>query len=216
MKDWAIILNDLNVKFPRLLDFLDWETESGFICQWTFSTLVGFLVSLIWIEIGERPDLGSLDGAIGGFIISLAQWFILKDHIPHPWRWIFVNVLTWTIIGFTNIGVLGWVAPRTLNLTTRIVYGVIEGIKMGTCLGLGQWWVLRTEVFKPWRWIIASLLSWGVALPIGWMVGGILRQTTGFFLGDVIGLAVAWTIIGLMTGVALVRLLWYPVRLDNW
>ncbi|CAD5954154.1 hypothetical protein PCC9214_02749 [Planktothrix tepida] len=194
----------------------DLETDLGFIIQWIFVTLAGFLVSLIWIEIGERPDLGALEGAVGGLIISVSQWFVLKDHISQSWRWIFVHVLIWTIIGLTPIGLLGWVIPRTLNLTPRIVYGVIEGAKLGLCLSIGQWWVLRTEVLKPWRWIIASVLSWGIALPIGWMFGGILRQGTSFFLGDVLGLVLVWTIVAGMTGIALTRLLWYPVRSGNW
>ncbi|MBE9142422.1 hypothetical protein [Planktothrix mougeotii] len=194
----------------------DLETDLGFVIQWIFVTWMGFLVSLIWIEIGERPDLGALEGALGGLIISVAQWFVLKDHISQSWRWIFVHVLIWTIIAFTPIGLLGWVVPRTLNLTPRIIYGVIEGVKLGLCLSLGQWWVLRTEVLKPWRWIVASVLSWGIALPIGWMFGGILRQGTSFFLGDVLGLVLVWTIVAGMTGIALTRLLWYPVRPGNW
>lgn len=201
----------------KKLVLTSWElqTDLGFIIQWILVTVVGFLVSLIWIEIGERPDLGGLEGAIGGLMISFAQWWVLKHHISHSWRWIFIHVLIWTIIGLTPIGLLGWIVPRTLHLTPRIVDGVIEGVKLGLCLSLGQWWVLRTEVFQAWRWIIASGLSWGIALPIGWMFGGILRQGTSFFLGDVLGLVLVWTIVAGMTGTALTRLLWYPIKQND-
>jgi hypothetical protein len=201
----------------RKLVFESWEfkTDLGFIIQWILVTVGGFLVSLIWIEIGERPDLGALDGAIGGLVISLAQWFVLKHHICQSWRWIFIHVLIWTIIGLTPMGLLGWIVPRTLHLTPRMVYGVIEGVKLGLGLSLSQWWVLRTEVFQAWRWIIASVISWGIALPIGWMFGGILRQGTSFFLGDVLGLVLVWTMVAGMTGTALTRLLWYPIRQND-
>ena len=79
-------------------DNLDLQTDLVFILQWMFVTLVGFVVSLIWIEIGEKPDLGALEGAIGGLIISLAQWFILKQYISQSWRWIFVHVFIFSII----------------------------------------------------------------------------------------------------------------------
>ena len=36
-------------------DNLDLQTDLVFILQWMFVTLVGFVVSLIWIEIGEKP-----------------------------------------------------------------------------------------------------------------------------------------------------------------
>jgi hypothetical protein len=197
-------------------DNLDLQTDLGFILQWMFVTLVGFVVSLIWIEIGEKPDLGALEGAIGGLIISLAQWFILKQYISQSWRWIFVHVFIFSIIALTPLGLLGWVAPRTLNLTPRIVYGLIEGVKLGLCLSLGQWLVLRTEVFHAWRWIVASIISWGVALPIGWIFGGMMRQGTSFFLGDVLGLVLVWIIVAALNGIALTRLLWYPIKPNDW
>ncbi|VXD21005.1 hypothetical protein [Planktothrix paucivesiculata] len=197
-------------------DNLDIQTDLGFILQWMFVTLVGFLVSLIWIEIGERPDLGALEGAIGGLIISLAQWFVLKQYITQSWRWIFIHVFLWSIIAFTPLGLLGWVTPRTLSLTPRIIYGLIEGVKLGLCLSLGQWLVLRTEVFHAWRWMIATTLAWGIALPIGWMFGAMIRQGTSFFLGDVLGLFLVWTIVAGLGGIALTRLLWYPLKPSDW
>lgn len=185
---------------------LDVQTDLGFVLQWIFVTIAGFLVSLLWIEIGERPDLGVLEGAIGGLIISVAQWFVLKQYIYQSWRWIFIHIFLWSIIAATPLGLIGWVTPRTLNLTSRMTYGLIEGVKLGLCLSLGQWWVLRTEVFHAWRWILASVVSWGVALPIGWIFGSLMRQETSFFLGDVLGLLLVWTIAAGLGGTALTRL----------
>ena len=46
--------------------------------QWVLVTTVGFLLSLYWVEIGERSDIRATEGAIGGIAIGLAQWLVLK------------------------------------------------------------------------------------------------------------------------------------------
>lgn len=48
--------------------------------------------------------------------------------------------------------------------------------------------------------------AWTIGLPIGWGVGGVLRQSTSLFLSEVVGLAVAWMTIAAITGIALIWL----------
>lgn len=196
----------LDVK-PFFNDFY-LQTKTTFWWQWVFVTVVGFLVSLLWIEIGERPDIGALEGAIGGLVIGVAQWCLLRQYIFYPVRWVFINVLCWCVLGILGVGALGWVAPQTLNLGWRIFYGIFEGIKIGLVIGFGQWLVLHTEIARPWRWIVGSLIWWTVSLSIGWTFGGILRLMTDFFLGDVIGLMITWFLVAGLTGIALAQLLW--------
>lgn len=189
------------------------KAERRFLVRWVAVTVAGFLVSLLWIEVGERPDVNWLVGVVGGLSVSGAQWFVLRHHIASPWRWVWVSAIAWCLMGLTPIGAMGWIVPRTLNLFLRLFYGVIEGAKVGVALGLFQWWVLRESVFGGGRWVVASVVCWGVGLPIGWVLGGILRQLTGFFLGDVIGLTLTWAIVAGLTGVGLMQLFWTQVRI---
>lgn len=191
------------------------QTERDFWTQWVAVTLAGFLLSLLWVEVGERPHVGAFVGAIGGLSVGTAQWFVLRHHISHPWRWVGMTAIAWCLLGLSPLGAIGWMAPRTPAIFLRIVYGLIEGIKVGIWLGLCQWLVIRSSVFEGWRWIFASLLCWSVGLPIGWVFGGILRELTGFFLGEVIGLTLTWAIVAGLTGVGLIQLFWTSVEIGD-
>lgn len=184
------------------------KTQSGFWLKWICVTVIGFVVSLIWIEIGERPDLGVLEGAIGGLIIGCAQWYVLRQYIYQPWEWIIVNLVSWSLLGLSDFGAIGWVAPRTLDILLRIFYGSLDGFRTGIWIGLWQWYALRSQIPRAWKWIFVSPLCWTVGLSIGWTFGGLMRQATDLFLGDVLGLTLGWAIVGGMTGFALIRLLW--------
>lgn len=59
--------------------FVPVKTQFSFTLQWTIATLSGFLVSLLFIEIGEKPDLGILQAMIGGLAIALAQTIMLTN-----------------------------------------------------------------------------------------------------------------------------------------
>ena len=189
------------------------RTQSGFWLKWVFVTVVGFLASLIWVEIGERPDMGLLAGAVGGAAIGFAQWFVLKQYIYQPWQWIFASIIGWAVLGYSPIGAIAWVAPRTPDLFDRILYGIIDGSQVGLWIGLWQWFALRVQVPRAWKWLWVSPLCWTVALPIGWAFGGVIRESTRLFLGDVLGLTLTWAMVAGMTGIALVRLLWI---VDDW
>ncbi|MBD2740123.1 hypothetical protein [Coleofasciculus sp. FACHB-1120] len=182
--------------------------------QWVCVTLVGFLVSLLWIEVGERPDIGVLEGAIGGSAVGLAQAFVLRQQVevsktmPNAiagW-WVLTSVLSWGLIGGSGVGAIGWVAPRTLLFEARIIFGIFNGGLAGALLGLLQGLVLFQQAQKAWIWVLVSSVSWAMGLAMGWAVGGLLREATRLFVSEVVGLAVAWVIVAAITGVALIGL----------
>ena len=185
-------------------------TQFNFLI-WTLVTVGAFLCSLIWIEIGEPPDLKILEGMIGGTIIGSFQALILSRFLPHAWLWILATLIPWGLMGGSQFGVMGWFVPRSELMMVRLQTGLILGGITGVWIGLWQWFVLKSLFSKSYLWILFNGISWSSGLAIGWMIGGILLLKTQLFLGEVIGLAIAWLLIGLQTGIGLS----YLLRMEN-
>ncbi len=184
------------------------QKRTNFWLRWVLATCLAFGVSLIWLEVGERPDIDPLHAVTGAVVIGCAQSFVLKQHINHFWWWILACVLSWGCLTAMGVGAIGWVTPRTELLGIRFIYGGIFGAIAGVCLGLGQWLlVLRTQIPTSGRWIRISTICWALALALGWTVGGFVRLMTNLFLGEVIGLAVTWLVVACITGIDLLELL---------
>jgi hypothetical protein len=175
--------------------------------EWAIGTVIAFLISLIWLEIGEPPDLGTIQGTIGGVMIGSAQTLILSRWLPQAWLWMLTTLIAWGLMAGSQLGAIGWVAPRTDSFIIRLVLGALLGAITGLWLGVWQWLVLRQKLTGSQWWIIINSLSWAVGLSLGWFIGGILRSLTHWFLGDVIGLVIAWLLIGIQTGLGLTYLL---------
>lgn len=180
--------------------------NSGFCFKWTGSTFIGFLLSLLLIEVGQRGELTTTDAMIGGTVIGLTQALVLGQFFPNTWLWIFVNLIAWGLLAGGDIGVIGWVAPNSMVLNVRLIYGLIFGAMVGFWLGLWQWSIIRSYFHQAWHWIWIMSLSWALGLSVGWTVGGILRAISRLFVGEVIGLSVTWLIVGLMTGLGMIAL----------
>jgi hypothetical protein len=176
------------------------NTKFSFTLLWTFATFGGFLVSLCVIEVGDKPDIGVVEAAIGGFAIALPQGCLLKQPI-FCIRWILSSILGWTVITATGIGAVGWIVPNTQLLPLRLLSGVICGTIGGFGIGLAQWLAIPQPFPWAWRWIFVSSASWGVALPVGSFVGSVLRHLTQLFLGEVVGLAITWLMVAILTGI---------------
>lgn len=183
------------------------KTDCGFLLQWILVTLGAFLISLCLIEVDVRPHIRATEGVIGGVIVGLAQGMVLGQRSKNiaPW-WALMSMVSWGLIGATHFGAVGWMAPRTLRLEPRIIFGLLNGLQVGALLGLGQWLILRQRCEKTLVWILVVAASWAVGLVLGWGVGGVLRQVTRLFLSELVGLSVAWVASSAITGFALVRL----------
>src|SRR6476646_497753 len=143
-----------------------------FWLQWMGGNVLGFLLSLYWIEVGERAALRGLEGALGGTVMGLVQWLVLRRWCSQAGWWVLASTLCWSILGSSKLGALGWVVPQTNSTLLRLFYGLVDGMKMGVILGVGQWLVLR-QCFTPARaWILISILAWAIALGSGWVMGG--------------------------------------------
>ncbi|MBE8985811.1 hypothetical protein [Nostoc sp. LEGE 12450] len=179
------------------MPFAPENTRFSFTLLWTIATCGGFLLSLLFIEVGDQADVGVVEAAIGGFAIALPQGCLLKEPV-FCIRWILSSLLGWSIITAIGIGAVGWIVPSIQILPLRILSGAIYGALGGLGIGLTQWLAIPQPV--AWRWIFVSSVSWAVAVPVGSTVGMILHDSTQLFLGEVIGLAITWLLVGILTG----------------
>lgn len=182
------------------------KTGCGFWLGWVCLTLIGFLISLYWIEIGESSDANVVEGVVGGVVIGVAQWVALRQRFSSTGWWVLASCLCWGFLGSSELGSVGWVVPQTLNIPLRGIYGTVQGAIVGALLGVVQWLVLQNQVLAAWRWISASVAGWALGLAFGWILGAVLHVITGVFLGEVVGLFLAWVIVASVTGVALCHL----------
>ncbi|AFZ58108.1 hypothetical protein H6G54_15705 [Anabaena cylindrica FACHB-243] len=178
----------------------------SFTFLWTFATLIGFLLSLFLIEIGEKEYIGVMEATIGGLAIALPQSYILKQKI-FPLGWILSTLLGWALIVAIGIGAVGWCVPSTELLPMRIFLGIISGGTGGFVIGLTQWWLaIPQSVPWTWCWMFVSSASWAVAVPLGSILGLSLRRFTRLFFGEVVGLVLTWLVVGILTGISAYKL----------
>ncbi|AUT02431.1 hypothetical protein CLI64_19680 [Nostoc sp. CENA543] len=175
------------------------KTPLKFVLLWTIATFGGFLASLCWIEIGERAEIGVLQAAMGGIAIAIPQSLILRENI-YTIRWIILTITAWVILTVIGMGAFGWSVPASETLSVRLYFGALHGAFGGFAIGLSQWLTIRKPKPWAWQWMIVNSLCWAVALPVGSAVGILLHQLTRLFLAEVVGLAITWLIVAILTG----------------
>jgi hypothetical protein len=171
-----------------------------FLFLWTIATCGGFLVSLFWVEIGERREVGVIQAIIGGVAIALPQSLILKNGI-FSLKWILFTLIAWVAITIIGIGAIGWIVSPSQFLPLRLLNAVTSGAVSGFAIGLAQCLAIRQPASKVWQWIFVNSLSWAVAFPLGATVGLMLHRLTRLFLGEVAGLAITWLVVAMITGI---------------
>ncbi|WP_340626607.1 hypothetical protein [Aphanizomenon flos-aquae] len=93
----------------------------NFTFKWVFATFLGFLLSLLMIEVSEKPDMSVLEAAIGSLTISIPQSYLLRQSIS-PGKWVLSTLFSWIIIAVIGVGVLGWTVTISAFLPTRIFF----------------------------------------------------------------------------------------------
>ncbi len=196
--------------------------------KWVLATALGELVSLtIFALTSTIHDMLSnvntqfillLVGVLQGLILGFSQWLVLRHYIHNASRWILVTTIgaffAWLIGLIASMAIAFALVLEGLRATALLGGLALLGAGIGAILGLAQWLVLREYVRARIRqvgwWMAANALAWSLGLLVAFIGVGMLKSN-GFSIkmslisaatGSVMG-----TVIGVITGIALVWLL---------
>jgi hypothetical protein len=174
------------------------------LVAWTFANLLGWAAGLVAAGIlaplaarSPFPWHYDTDMAIAyvslvllGITIGIAQWIVLRRHLPRATPWIFA-----TIIGYLLSVIIFAIANNDAArlLSTEVVNNLILFGLMGIAIGASQWWVLRRHYGRSGLWVLASTVgflffmwlvidpahSQGELLIRGAILGGFAAAVTG-------------------------------------
>jgi hypothetical protein len=167
----------------------------GMFIGWLFMNIIG--MTLGWAMGWKASFLapGSVStlmlGAVMGLVLSGMQWFILRNHLQRSGWWILITTLG------CACGIWAGAALASKLGQSEIVFGLIVGAVVGTCLGLFQWIYLQNQVTSAGWWIPASIFAWASSL--------IYYQPGISMWGALYG-----TLSGIVTGVVLLWLIYRP------
>ena len=185
------------------------RNEVGMWLEWTLATafgmLLGFLPSIVLVNVLDLALARIIVPLFAGFLVGLAQWFVLRKYVNGVSDWIWAAGASWAV-GYA-LGLL------IINgLTGTGLDGFIGYILFGVIVALVQWPILRREIPNVWMWILANV--------IGWTAGFFMSQLALdiFFNGPAIDPIASTSVIsgvsglvaGAITGVALVLIVRQP------
>jgi hypothetical protein len=133
------------------------RNEFGLWLGWTLATaigmLIGFLPSLLLVNVLDLQWARIIIPLLAGFLIGLAQWAVLRNYLVESSDWILAGGTSWAV-GYA----LGLFLINSLSNTA--LGGVIGFALFGVIIALVQYPLLRREIPNIWSWILANALGW--------------------------------------------------------
>ncbi|PSB22199.1 CHAT domain-containing protein [Phormidesmis priestleyi ULC007] len=177
-------------------------TRTSFWRRWVLSTTLGVA-------------LGAFASFLGGILVGLAQWLVLRKLITRPNRWVFATGVGWALGRILAALIFSNATDYSMGSILAVIFGTPFTFAL---LGLAQWFFLKERFADARWWIFATTVGGtiGVALSVA-IFSAILviapnissesdRITLTIILG-IIGFTVGVTIFGATTGIAMVWLL---------
>lgn len=116
----------------------------------------------IGVRLALRYGLlfGTIRGAIFGAVGGAVQSLMLRRYLPIKFGWIVASGFAWAMIWGVFGGIASAWSGNQLDhlLAKEAQYGFAGALLLG-CL---QWYVLRQQMPKAYRWIIATIASWAM------------------------------------------------------
>jgi hypothetical protein len=177
---------------------------------WAVMTSLGSAAgfAIIWGLRDLFPwDTYGLFGLVGlifvsGALIGFGQWLILRRRFRTVWLWIPATAVVFPVGFFAGALVVPFFVPAAWALNVPRTGLALAGIAWfcipGLFLGVFQWLCLRRGLGGMWKWILASILSWGLGISVPWYVivtytssdaytSAALFVGLGFFIGIIAG-----------------------------
>jgi hypothetical protein len=154
-----------------------------------FGVTVGLTIgiNLMGDDWTFRPFFVLFGLVIGGLLIGFGQWVLLRTRINQSWKWIPTYA-----IGLPLGIFIGFLARNNL---------IIMCTAAGFFVGLFQWIALDRKKESPFRWIVVSVLSWGIGLPTALLIFEVYLWNTDFGFGNYPNLGILiGTIVGTING----------------
>jgi len=106
---------------------------------------------------------------IAGLLIGFGQWAILNIRFKSAWAWIPSTAICLPVGSY--VGFFGLAANMSSFgnfLDVVNFYIILAGVAgfAGLIIGVFQWLSLRTKFNGAFRWILVSVLSWGIGVAL--------------------------------------------------
>ena len=183
------------------------RNEFGLWLGWTLATavgmLVGFLPSLLLINVLDLQWSRVVIPLLAGFLIGLAQWAVLRNYLVNSHDWILAGGTSWAV-GYA----IGLFLINTLSGTA--LGGLIGFALFGAIVAAVQWPILRREIPHISSWIIANMLGWTAGFYLSQVFltlffsnvpainpvvsTAFISVVTGLVAGAITGLALVWIV----------------------
>ena len=187
------------------------RNEVGMWLEWTLATafgmLLGFLPSIVLVNNLDLALARIIVPLFAGFLVGLAQWFVLRKYVNGVSDWIWAAGASWAV-GYA----LGLLIISGLTGTGLDAY--IGYILFGAIVALVQWPILRREIPNVWVWILANVIGWTASFFMSQLALDL------FFNGPAINPIASTSLIsgvsglvaGAITGIALILIVRQPER----
>jgi hypothetical protein len=203
--------------------------------SWTLATAVGevlgFAIPVLtgaaaFSLIGEPDDARSAlafsvllpaAGVGEGTILGSAQWLVLRRSLPSLSRRAWVGATAAAAGTAWALGLLPSTIDALVAVPSSVLIGawVLLAAPLLCTIGVAQWLVLRRHVAGAGGWVVANALGWLLGLPVTFIGPALVPNDSppALWLGVfvVCGLLMG-TVVGVVTGVALDRLLMRAAR----
>lgn len=187
------------------------RNEFGMWLEWTLATafgmLLGFLPSLVLVNIMDLAFARVIVPLFAGFLVGLAQWVVLRKYVNEVSDWILAAGASWAVGYALGLFIIN-------GLTGTGLDGFFGYVLFGVIVALVQWPILRREIPNVWMWVLANV--------VGWTAGFYLSQVSLDLLFDGPAIApiastsvisgVSGLVAGAITGIALIWIVRQPER----
>lgn len=111
------------------------------VVAWVLGMLPNTLADLLGLGLGALLALWAVVAPGLLLTIGVAQWLVLRRHLPRAALWIPANALGWTLgVGATFLGAT--LITETMPPALAVAIGVASGVAMGMVVGVITGWAL--------------------------------------------------------------------------